>query len=121
MNKTQNQKPFDLEERTFNFAKKVRDLLKNTPKTLINIEYIKQLTRSSSSVGANYIEVNEAISKKDFIHRLRISRKEAKESTYWLKLIDFNTNSKLTEESEKLIDEAMQFVKIFGAIISKSE
>jgi len=78
---------YDLEERTFQFAKDVRLFLKKLPSTLNNLEDGKQLIRSSGSIGANYIEANEYLSKKDFLMRLKISRKEAKESIYWLRLL----------------------------------
>ncbi|WP_310557168.1 four helix bundle protein [Flavobacterium sp.] len=76
------QKIYDLEERTLEFAKNVRLLLKRMPKTIINIEDGKQVVRSSGSVGANYIEANESLSKKDFCYRIKICRKKAKESNY---------------------------------------
>lgn len=81
-------KQYDLEERTFCFTKDVRLLVKQLPKTVANIEDGKQVIRSSGSIGANYIEANEALSKKDFVMRIKISRKEAKESRYWLRLLD---------------------------------
>jgi len=85
MNKTN--KVYDLEERTYRFAKQVASFCRKLPKNIINIEYLKQVIRSSGSVGANYIEANEALSKKDFQMRIKICRKEAKESAYWLRLI----------------------------------
>ena len=69
-----------LEDRTFEFARRIRAFVKNLPKTMSNVEDIKQLVKASGSVGANYIEANEALSKKDFTMRIKISRKEAKES-----------------------------------------
>jgi len=81
MNKNLNSKRYDLEERTLNFAKKVRDFVRKIPRTISNIEDGKQLIRASGSVGANYIEANESLSKKDFSLRIKICRKEAKEST----------------------------------------
>lgn len=75
---------YDLEDRTFDFAKLVREFVKLLPKTLANLEDIQQVVRSSGSVGANYIEANESLSKKDFLMRIEICRKEAKESRYWL-------------------------------------
>ena len=90
MTEIRNSKQYDLEERTLKFAKKVIRFVKDLPKTIANIEVIKQLVRASGSVGANYIEANEALSKKDFIMRAKICRKEAKESRYWLKLIEVN-------------------------------
>lgn len=84
----ENDKPiYELEERTYQFAKRTRIWLKEIPKNLSFIEDSKQLIRSSGSVGANYIEANESLSKKDFIFRVRICKKEAKESTYWIRLI----------------------------------
>lgn len=87
MTETEKPKRYDLEERTFQFARRVITLVNEIPKTLANIEIGKQLVRSSGSVGANYIEANESLSKKDFFMRIRICRKEAKESRYWLKLV----------------------------------
>jgi four helix bundle protein len=81
-------KQYDLEERTLGFAKEVIKLVNTLPKSLANIEIMKQLVRSSGSVGANYVEANKALGKKDFAMRVRICRKEAKESAYWLKLIE---------------------------------
>ena len=87
MTKNENSKPYDPEDRTFSFAKEVRALVKTLPKTQANIEDGKQAIKASGSVGANYIEANEALSKKDFIMRIKICRKEAKESRYWLRLM----------------------------------
>jgi len=75
-------KKYDLEERTFLFAKRARAFVKRLPRTISNIEDGRQLVKSSGSVGANYIEANEALSKKDFLVRIKISRKESKESRY---------------------------------------
>ena len=80
MTEIQNSKLYDLEERTFQFAKNVAHYVKTLPKTIPNSEYGVQVVRSSGSTGANYIEANEALSKKDFLMRIKISRKEAKES-----------------------------------------
>jgi len=77
-----NNKQYDLEERTLNFAKRINRYVNSLPKTATNIENGKQLVRSGGSIGANYIEANEALSKKDFIMRVKISKKEAKESIY---------------------------------------
>jgi len=99
MTKTQNSKPYDLEDRTLEFAKKVRTFVKRLSKFLGNIEDGRQLIRASGSTGSNYIEANEALSKKDFIMRIKICRKEAKESRYWLRLID--TSDELAQENER--------------------
>ena len=108
---------YDLEERTFKFAENVRRFVSKIRQTARNREDSKQLLRSSGSVGANYIEANEALSKKDFIHRIKISRKESKESRYWLKLLDVGG---LEKERGILIQEATELMKIFGSIIRKS-
>ena len=89
---SKNVKNYDLEERTFVFAKNVIEYVRNLPKGIAYSEFGKQLTRSAGSVGANYIEANESLSKKDFIMRVKISKKEAKESQYWLNLSTPNTN-----------------------------
>ena len=86
---------YDLEERTLLFAKNVRAFTKKTPRTIENLEDIKQLTRASASIGANYIEANESLGSKDKIMRMKISRKEAKESRFFLLLIDVNGDCKV--------------------------
>ena len=113
-------KKYDLEERTFQFARQVRDLVKILPKTYSNIEDSKQIIRSSGSIGANYIEANEALGRKDFLMRLRISRKEAKESAYFLRLIRESNDRQYKSEAERLWNEAIEIKKILSAIILKS-
>lgn len=119
MTEVKNNKEYDLESRTLEFAKNVRSFVSKLHKTIANIEDGKQLVRSSGSVGANYIEANESLSKKDFIMRIKISRKEAKESRYWLKLVVCNKD--IEAKREVLIIEATELMNIFGAIIRKSE
>lgn len=118
MKKIQNTKQYDLEDRTLKFAKDVIDFVNKVQKTLPNIEIAKQLVRSAGSVGANYIEANESLSKKDFKMRIKICRKEAKESRYWLKLIGCDKN--LDDERNRLIQESTELMKIFGAILEKT-
>lgn len=120
MSENSNNKTYDLEERTFQFAKDIRLLVKTIERTIANVEDAKQVIRSSGSVGANYIEANEALSKQDFIYRIKISRKEAKESTFWLRLI--NETNKLNDKEIviKLIQESTELKKIFSSIIEKS-
>ncbi len=117
-----NKPVYDLEERTFLFAKDVRMFIKSLPYSIANAEDSKQLVKSSGSVGANYREANEALSKKDFLMRVKISRKEAKESVYWLRLIN-ETNENLDNSSEglRLFNEATELKKILSAIIEKSK
>src|SRR6266508_405589 len=119
MNKEESPKRFDLEERTFAFAKRVRELVKRLTKTIANVEDARQLVRSSGSVGANYIEANESLSKKDFILRIKTCRKEAKETRYWLRLVE--TTDTMATERELLVQEAQELMNIFGAIVRKSE
>ncbi|OGK08894.1 four helix bundle protein [Candidatus Roizmanbacteria bacterium RIFCSPHIGHO2_01_FULL_35_10] len=115
-----NPKRFDLEDRTLKFAADVRVFVKKLPKNITNLRDIPQLIDSSGSVGANYIEANEALSKKDFFMRIKISRKEAKESKYWLILIDTYQNVDLEKDRNKLIQEALELTKIFGSILEKN-
>ena len=93
---------------------------KQIPKTLANEDF-KQLVRSSGSVGANYIEATEFISKKDFLMRIKICRKEAKESRYWLRLVDTADDAAREKYRNDLIREATELTSIFGAILRKSE
>ena len=121
MTKTQEVKRYDLEDRTYEFARRVRAFVKTLPRTVCNAEDVKQGVRSSGSVGANYIEANEALGKKDFRMRIRISRKESKETRYWLRLLDTQNDAALNEEREKLVQESTEWMRIFGAILQKSE
>ena len=118
----QNDKPvYDLEERTFQFAKAVRFFVKTLPKTIANNEDSKQIVRASGSIGANYREANESLSKKDFLMRIKISRKEAKESAYWLRLIYETNDLKADKDVKSLIQEADELKKIFSTILLKSK
>lgn len=114
-------KIYDLEDRTYKFSREIRDFVRLLPKTISNHEDVRQLVRSSGSIGANYIEANESLSKKDFYMRAKISRKEAKESIYWLKLLNTNRNQELDTKRDSLIDEATQIMKIIGSIISNKK
>ena len=117
-----NERPiYDLEERTTKFAKQVRLFVRKLKVSLANREDGKQLIRSSGSVGANYIEANESVGTKDEIFRIKICRKEAKESRYWLVLIDCSNSVELEQERKTLIQESTEFVRIFSSIIGKLE
>ena len=118
--KNQNPKQYDLEGRTLDFAKGVIEFVKTLPKNAANAEITKQVIRSSGSVGANYIEANESLSKKDFAMRIKICRKESKETSYWLKLAEV-TNPSGENKRGVLIGEAMQLTKIFSSIAEKSK
>ncbi|OGZ63177.1 MAG: four helix bundle protein [Candidatus Staskawiczbacteria bacterium RIFCSPHIGHO2_02_FULL_34_10] len=114
-------KPYDLEERTAQFAENCRDFVKKLPKTNSNFEYGKQLIRSSGSQAANYIEANESLGRRDFAMRIKICRKETKESCLWLRLSDTNNIPELEKERKVLMDEALQLRKIFTSILEKSK
>lgn len=110
----------DLGERTFCFASNVRKLIKKIGHDSLPMEDYKQLIRSSGSVGANYIEANEGLSRKDFIYRIKICRKEAKESSYWLRLIKKSKKLDDDKDMKSLIQEAGELVRIFSAIARSS-
>jgi len=110
---------YDLEARTLLFANSVRDFVRTIPASPLVTDDIRQLLRASGSVGANYIEANDCLGKKDFRMRIKICRKEAKESRYWLHLIQ--TDGKLQEERKRLIDESTQLMSIFGAILRNTD
>ena len=116
-----NKPVYDLEERTYIFAKDVRMFIKTLPYSIANAEDSKQLVKSSGSVGANYREANESLSKKDFVLRVKISRKEAKESSYWLRLILETNDLKNRDEAERLVNESIELKKILSSIIEKSK
>jgi four helix bundle protein len=118
MTEKRGEKPYNLEERTLLFAKTVIDFVGSIPKTLANNEIARQLVRSAGSVGANYIEANESLSKKDFVMRVKVCRKEAKESCYWLKLLTIP--DALAAERASLLQESTEIMKIFSSIIEKA-
>jgi four helix bundle protein len=121
MTEDQNSKRYDLEDRTYAFARDVREFVKVLKRTTANIEDIRQLVKASGSVGANYIEANEALSKKDFLMRIRICRKESKESRYWLRLVDTSEDQRQENRRYELIQEATELMSIFGSIVRRSE
>jgi len=110
---------YDLEERTLRFAIAVKEFTKKLPKTNANVVYIQQLIRASASIGANYIEANENLGAKDKKMRMKISRKESKESRFFLRLVDTENIIGLEEERMNLIQEATELMNIFGAVILK--
>jgi four helix bundle protein len=120
MTETKNSKQYDLEERTLKFAKEVIEFTKTLPRTIANVEIMKQLIRASGSVGANYIEANESLSKKDFAMRIQICRKECKEGRYWLSLIEVKGED-AGNRKQSLVNEATELMKIFGSIVEKTK
>ena len=118
MNDTQGQRVYDLEERTYQFARDVRCLVKQVSRTIGNCEDGKQVVRSSGSVGANYIEANESLGDKDLLLHLKISRKEAKETRYWLRLLDLDDKPMLESKRLELIQEADEHWSFSGSFVA---
>jgi four helix bundle protein len=106
-----------LEERTFQYARGVRQLVKRLPRTIGNWEDGKQVVRSSGSVGAKYIDANEPLGDKDFLVHLKIVRKESKESRYWLRRLDLEAHQQLETDRIHLIQESLELMHIFNAMI----
>lgn len=121
MTEGENSKQYDLEERTETFARRVRELVRRLPRTITNFEDIRQLVRASGSVASNYIEANESLSKKDFLCRIKISRKESKESRLFLRLIYTDETADQESERAALVQEATELMNIFGAILRNSQ
>ncbi len=118
MTETTSPKRFDLEECTLKFAQRTNGYVRALPQDLVNRENGKQLVRAAGSVGANYIEANDSLSRKDFIMRIKIAKKECKEARYWIILTEAADTQK--REKDALLDEATQLMKILGAILEKS-
>ena len=116
---TDQNKKYDLEERTALFAERVRNFCLNLPKNIANAEYIPQLLRAGSSPGANYIEANESIGDKDFKMKIKTCRRESKESSYWLRLVVTDGSKEMEGERNYLRQEAKEFILIFTAILKK--
>ena len=111
---------FDLEDRTTEFAKRVVCLCRSLPKDSINNRLSGQAVGSAGSIGANYREANDSLGKKDFLHRMRISRKEAKEVIHWLDLIE-EANPEFKERMQELKQEAKELKNILSTIIDNTE
>lgn len=118
MNQILNHK-FDLEERTAKFGESVIEFARKILNDPINHVLVSQLIRSATSIGANYMEANGAESKNDFKHKISICKKEARETTHWLRLLA-KANPAKTEECRKLWQEAHEFVLIFSKIVRTS-
>jgi four helix bundle protein len=116
-----NSKKYDLEERTYRFEIQLRDFIRKLPETYINLVDSRQLIRSFGSVGANYIEANASLGKKDFLMGIRICRKEAKESAYWLRILSESNGDALKDKAIFLFQESIELTKIFHAILEKSK
>lgn len=111
---------FDLKERTETFGKNIIIFAKIIPKNPITLPLISQFVRAGTSVGANYHEADNAESKNDFIHKISISKKEAKETCYWVNII-ITACPEIKEKALPLYQEASELNLIFNAIINKSK
>src|SRR5688572_3847900 len=98
---------FDLEDRTLEFSKTVIRFCKILPRNIINTKIVDKLVRSGTSIGANYREANDSLGKKDFILRVKIARKEAKETSYWLELI-IEANPEIRSQADLLLQECQE-------------
>jgi four helix bundle protein len=115
----QREGPYQLEERAFGFAVSVRRVLSHEQLPPVCWEDSKQLLRSSGSVGANYIEANDALSPRDKVYRMKVARKEASESRHWARLLTLTLPTSLRDEMEVLQDEADQLARILTSIVKK--
>lgn len=119
-----NDKKFDIYERSSEFAARVAILINKLPRSLASIEYGKQVIRSSGSIGANMEEADGAVSKKDFVNKVGIARKESRESRHWLALIKrvkLVVDNEAQKELDFLINEAREIVLILSSIINKTQ
>lgn len=114
--KAKSPKEYNLEERTAKFGEEIIKFAKEISNTPENIPLKKQLVEAGTSIGANYCEADEAESKKDFIHKIGISKKESRETKYWLRMIAVS-NENLKNQARILWKEAHEFNLIFAAII----
>ncbi len=115
----QEKTPFEIRERTFQFAVRVTQLVRQMPRTLDAVEIGRQMIRSGTSVGANVEEAHGAESQRDFVHKMSIARKEARESRYWLHLIQASIID--SEETQALIQESDELVRILSAIVTTAK
>ncbi len=106
---------FDLEERTASFGEAVIEFAKGVPRNPITLPLIGQLVRSGTSVGANYCEADDAVSKKDFRHRIGTCKKEARETKHWLRMIA-KAEPDTKPEARALWQEAKELHLIFAKI-----
>lgn len=111
---------YDLEDRTAKFGENAIKFAKLLKKDVINIPLISQFIRSATSIGANYCEADGGSSKKDFRNKICISKKEAKETKHWLRMIA-EANPELKDDARKLFREAQELTLIFSAIIKSTD
>lgn len=108
---------YDLEERTAHFGEEIIEFCRTLPQDAVSRPLISQMVRSATSIGANYMEANAASSKKDFRNKIFICKKEAQETTHWLRMLAKCFSDK-QNELRKFWQEAKELTLIFGKIIS---
>lgn len=118
-NQVQNPIKYDLEERTSKFGVDIIIFAQSLPQNLINSPLITQLVRAGTSIGANYMEADAAESKKDFQHKIGISKKESKESMHWLHMIAA-ANQNRKDDCRIYWKEAHELLLIFSSIVKSS-
>ena len=115
------EKPFDIKERTFEFGVRIVRLVNTLPRTIAGVKVGNQLVKSGTSIGANVEEADGAESKRDFIHKMSIARKEARETRYWLRIVRATGLGKDTQEVSCLLQESDELVRILSAIIRNTQ
>jgi four helix bundle protein len=110
---------YDLEERTAGFAEAIIDFAKRLPRDPITLPLIGQLVRAGTSIGADYCEADDAVSRKDFRHRISVCKKESRESKYWLRVIA-KAAPAARQEARALWREARELHLIFASIWRKN-
>lgn len=111
---------FNLEQRTARFGEAVLKFAKKIPKNPINNPLISQVVRAATSIGANYCEADDGVSKKDFRNKIGLCRKEARETKHWLRMIA-SANEDLKTEARRLWQEAKELNLIFSQIFRSSK
>ncbi|MFW5885000.1 MAG: four helix bundle protein [Patescibacteria group bacterium] len=114
-----NDKKYDLQERTSKFGEEIIEFAKKIPKNEINRPLVSQVVRAGTSIGANYMEADCSDTKKDFKYKISLCKKEAKETTHWLRMIA-KANESQKENCRKLWKEARELTLIFSSIINTS-
>ncbi|MCD2421455.1 four helix bundle protein [Niabella pedocola] len=110
---------YDLEARTERFSLRVRDFCLELRVDVFNRVYISQVLRSAGSVAANYIEANDNLGDKDLKHKIKICKKESKETKLWMKHLLVYDRIELEDERQALVQESEELMKIFAAILRK--
>ena len=109
---------YDLEERTAKFGEDIIEFAKRIPRNPVTLPLISQLVRAGTSIGANYCEADDACSKKDFVNKIYLCKKESSENKHWLRMI-IKAEESLSKEAKRYLDEARELNLIFDSIINK--